>query len=134
MSDASGVYEVMIFSDMLARCRDILIPGTALFIYADAQEQNEEIRLTGQGVEVLEEALAAKIRTLGIHIEGSQPLETLKRMMEAEGAGPVQITLFAHIQDNIVEIPVKGRWAVPSHVLLALQNTPGFLSLQESAS
>lgn len=133
MSDATGVFEVMIFSDTLARNRDILVPGTALMVSLDAQEQNEEIRFTGQHIEVLEDALAAKIRTLGVHIEGSQPIEIIKRMMNEDGAGPVQITVFAHIANDIVEIPLKGRWSVPAHVLMSLQKTPGFLSLQESA-
>ncbi|NCO03281.1 MAG: DNA polymerase III subunit alpha [Alphaproteobacteria bacterium] len=133
MSDATGVFEVMIFSDTLARNRNILVPGTALMISLDAQEQNEEIRFTGQHIEVLEDALAAKIRTLGVHIEGSQPIDIIKRMMDEDGAGPVQITVFAHIADDIVEIPLKGRWSVPAHVLMSLQKTPGFLSLQESA-
>lgn len=132
-SDASGVYEIMIFSDTLTRCRDILVPGTALMISVDAQEKDEEIRYTGQYIEVLEDALAAKIRTLSVHIEGSQPLEIIKRMMDEDGPGPVQITLFAHVANDIVEIPLRGRWTVPAHALMALQKTPGFLSLQESA-
>lgn len=133
LSDATGVFEVMIFSDTLTRSRDILVPGTALMVSLDAQVQNEEIRFTGQHIEVLEDALAAKIRTLSIHIEGSQPLEIIKRMMDEDGVGPVQITLFAHVANDVVEIPVKGRWSVPAHVLMSLQKTPGFLSLQESA-
>ncbi|MEM9468786.1 MAG: DNA polymerase III subunit alpha [Pseudomonadota bacterium] len=133
LSDATGVYEIMIFSDTLSRTRDFLVPGTALMVSVDAQEQNEEIRFTGQHIDVLEEAMAAKIRTLSVHIEGSQPLETLKRMMDEEGPGPVQITLFAHVANDIVEIPIKGRWNIPAHVLMSLQKTPGFLSLQESA-
>jgi len=133
MSDASGVFEVMIFSDTLARNRDKLVPGTALMVSLDAQEQNEEIRYTGQHIDILEDALAAKIRTLGIHIEGAQPIEVIKRMIDEDGAGPVQITIFAHVNDNIVEMPLKGRWSVPAHVLMSLQKTPGFLSLQESA-
>lgn len=133
LSDATGVFEVMIFSDTLARSRDVLVPGTGLMVSLDAQVQNEEIRFTGQHIEVLEDALAAKIRTLSIHVEGSQPLEIIKRMMDEDGVGPVQITLFAHVDKDVVEIPVKGRWTVPAHVLMALQKTPGFLSLQESA-
>ena len=48
LSDATGVYEVMIFSETLARCRQFLEPGTALLLRVDAEMKDDEARFLGQ--------------------------------------------------------------------------------------
>ena len=66
LSDATGVFEVMIFSETLARCREYLEPGTALLVNVDADTREEEIRFLGQIIEPLEAAVADVFGTFSV--------------------------------------------------------------------
>ncbi len=55
LSDADGVYEVAFFSETYAQIRDKLIPGKAVFVSAALRADGEGYRLTGQGLEFLDQ-------------------------------------------------------------------------------
>ncbi len=132
LSDSTGVYEVMIFSDTLARCRDMLVPGTALMIDVDAEMRDEEIRYSGQRIQPLDEALAGKLRNLIIHIDATEPVQKIHDAIKGTGQGLVQITLHAHLPaGDVAEIALKGKWNVPSDLLRNLEKTAGFLKANE---
>lgn len=133
LSDATGVYEIMIFSDTLARCRNFLEPGTALLVSVDAEMREDDIRLTGQSIQPLEEAMAGKVRDLKIHIDASEPVQRLHDILQTAGQGPVKIHLYAHLSDgNIAEIDLKGRYAIPPEMMSVLQKSPGFIKYSEA--
>ena len=135
LSDASGVYEIMIFSDTLARCREFLEAGTALLVSVDAQKQNDEIRFTGQQIEPLEQALAGKVREMVIYIDASEPVERMHEMLAGAAQGAVKIKLMACIKDqgrdDIAEFELKGRYQIPPDMVSVLQKTPGFVKYSE---
>ena len=56
LSDASGSYEVTLFSEVLARARDLMVEGTAVLVTAEARLDGEMLRLTAQDMEGLEKA------------------------------------------------------------------------------
>jgi DNA polymerase-3 subunit alpha len=55
LSDADGIYEVAFFSEAYAQIRDKLVPGKAVFISASLRADGEGYRLTGQGMEYLDQ-------------------------------------------------------------------------------
>ena len=133
LSDATGVYEVMIFSETLARSREFLEPGTALLIQADAEMKNEELRFLGQIIEPLDEAMAGKVRELKIHVDASEAVKRMSDVLNTAGQGPVKIHLYAHLDDgNIAEFGIKGRYMIPPEMLSLLQKTPGYVKHSEA--
>lgn len=131
LSDSTGVYEVMIFSETLARSRDFLIPGTALLVHADAEMKDEELRFLGQVIEPLEEAMAGKVRELKIHIDASEAAQRLHDILVNAGQGLVKIHLYAHLKDYIAEMELKGRYNIPQDMMSLLQKTPGYVKHSE---
>ncbi|MEM7618290.1 MAG: OB-fold nucleic acid binding domain-containing protein, partial [Pseudomonadota bacterium] len=132
LSDATGVFEVMIFSDILAKYRDILEPGTALLVNVDADTREEEVRFTGQLIEPLDEAVASKVREVKIHIDAAAPLEHIKNGIQNAGQGNVKIHIYAHLDDGkVAEMEIKGRHNVPPELMSMLQKSPGFLKYSE---
>jgi len=120
ISDATGVFEVMIFSELLAACRDMLVAGTALSV-------------TGHRIEPLDEAVAKKLRDLKIHIDASEPVQRIYDALQISGDGNVKITIFAHTaSDHIAEISVRGLYTIPPDMMTVLQKTPGFLKFSEN--
>jgi DNA polymerase III subunit alpha len=58
LSDPTGQYEAICFSDTLAQARDLLEPGTSVLGRFEADVDGEEVRLRLQSVEVLDAAAA----------------------------------------------------------------------------
>ena len=58
LSDPTGHYEAVIFSEGLAEHRDLLEPGTAVLLFLSAEVQGDEVRARIQSAEPLDEAAA----------------------------------------------------------------------------
>ncbi len=132
ISDPSGVFEVMIFSDTLARTRGFLEPGTSLLVTADAEVNDDQLRLTGQDVKPLDAAVAHKLTEVRVHMDAPAPAAKVKELLAIEGAGAVKVFIYAHLPDGTqAEIAVSGRHAVSPAAIHAINRTPGILKVEE---
>jgi DNA polymerase-3 subunit alpha len=136
LSDSTGVYEVMIFSETLARSREFLVPGTGLLINADAEMKDEELRFLGQIIQPLDEAMANKVRSLKIHIDAAAPIQRMHDILKVDnpngGAGNVKIHLYAHLEEgHIAEMEIKGKYNIPQDMMSQLQKTAGYVKHSE---
>ncbi|MEM6810968.1 MAG: DNA polymerase III subunit alpha [Pseudomonadota bacterium] len=133
LSDATGVYEIMIFSDTLARARDHLEAGTALLVTVDGEVRDDELRFTGQIIEPLEDAVADKVRELHIHVDAGDPVQRIHDGLKIAGEGAVKVFIYAHLDNGyIAEIKLKGRHTIPPEMISVLQKSPGFIRHSES--
>ena len=133
LSDSTGVYEVMIFSETLAHSREFLVPGTALLINADAEMKDEELRFLGQIIQPLDEAMAGKVRELKIHVDATEPVQRMHDVLKISGSGNVKIHLYAHLEDgHIAELELAGKYNIPQDMVSMLQKTPGFIRYSEA--
>jgi len=132
MSDSTGVYEVMIFSDTLAQSRHLLEPGQSLLLSVDAESKEDQVRYTGQTIQLLDDAMAGKMRELQLHVIDNAPVQKLKELVEIEGKGPVRVQVFAHLPSGeIAEMHVRGRWNISPAAINAIRKVPGLQDLQE---
>lgn len=132
MSDATGVYEVMIFSETLSKSRHLLEPGNALLLTCDADIKDEQVRLLGQIIEPLDDKLASKLAELNVHIDAGAPVKKLYDLMQVEGQGSVKVSFYAHIDDGqVAEIALKGRWSLSPAAIAAIRSTPGVIRIAE---
>jgi DNA polymerase-3 subunit alpha len=132
MSDATGVYEVMIFSETISKSRQHLEPGNALLLTVDADVKDDQVRLLGQFIEPLDEKLASKLAELNVYIDAPAPARKIYDLLQIEGQGGVKITVFAHTAEgDVAEIGLKGRWAVSPAAISAIRSTPGVVRIAE---
>lgn len=132
LSDSSGVYELMIFSDTLARCRAHLEVGTPLMVTVDAEEREDEIRLTGQVIEPLDQAVAGKVKELIVEVEASEVVQRLHDSLEHASAGMVRVKLCAHLPDGVkANIELPKRYTLPSDLISQLQKSAGYVRHSE---
>ena len=81
-SDQSGAFELTVFSELLGSKRNLLEPGQAILVSADGRLDGEQVKLTAQTVEKLEDAVANA--AAGLRIELSDPD---RARAVAQGAG-----------------------------------------------
>ena len=98
LSDPSGHYEAVLFSEGLAQYRDLLEPGTAVLLFLTAEVQGEEVRARIQSVEPLDQAAAKMQKGLRVFLRDQAPIDGLVRRLEparaasASAAAPITPT------------------------------------------
>ena len=86
MSDASGSFEVTLFSEVLAGARELLEAGKPLVMKVEVQRREEDIRLTAARVELLDDVAAHAAAGLRIFMRDAAAVETLAAVFKEHGA------------------------------------------------
>ncbi|MGE4313677.1 MAG: DNA polymerase III subunit alpha [Pseudobdellovibrionaceae bacterium] len=133
ISDASGVYEGMMFSESLAAARDILEPGKSLLLTVDAEQREDQIRFTIQAAEALEISLDNKTAELRFALEHDKALPDLKSLLLPEnGEGGARIVIeMATSEGQEIALRLPGRYMFSADLRNALFRLPGVSDIRE---
>jgi DNA polymerase-3 subunit alpha len=132
LSDKSGVIEVVVFSELLASAREVLEPGTAVLVTADARTDGEGLRLTAQAVERLEDAAKEAFAVLKIVIAEPASLPDLKKTLSSGARGKGRVTIVVPVNpEQEVEIRLPGGYAISPDLAAAMRAVPGVAAVRE---
>src|SRR6516164_3979713 len=136
LSDPTGAYEAVIFSEGLAEHRHLLEPGTAVLLFLSAEVQGDEVRARIQSVEPLHAAAANLNTGLRVFLRSAAPLEGVAKRLETvprAGAtnrnGEVSMVLLLE-QGTEVEIKLPGRFKVSPQIASAIKAVPGVVQVE----
>jgi DNA polymerase-3 subunit alpha len=88
LSDPTGHFEAVLFSEGLAQYRDVLEPGAAVLLQLGAELQGEDVRARVLHAEPLDAAAAKTQKGLRIFLRDTKPLDSIvKRLQGPEAAG-----------------------------------------------
>jgi DNA polymerase-3 subunit alpha len=125
LSDQSGHFEAVIFSEGLQRLRDLLEAGKVLRLRLSATLDGDEVKARIEDAEPLEPLAAQQVWDIKLHMRDATPLETVARHLKEPGRGKVSIVLSPEDLDGDVEIALPGRYAVSPALIGALKAIPG---------
>ncbi len=134
LSDASGDFEVTFFSEALAAAKNLLEPGTSVLITAEASLFNDNVRLTAQSIQSLDEVAAKHAAGLRVWVDGPEPVADIQRIL-GQGKGgraDVAIVVRRSAMGREVEITLPGKFALTPAVREAIAMTPGVAELRET--
>jgi len=131
LSDATGLFEVTAFSEVLAVGRDMLEAGGPLLLTVDARLEDDQLRLTCQAVDSLDKAAAKAAAGLRIYIQDEAPLPALKTAVGGDGPGRSKIVVISRIGDREVEIGLKQSYSLSARTISTLRTIPGIVEVQE---
>jgi DNA polymerase-3 subunit alpha len=132
MSDATGMFEVTVFSEVLGRARDILEAGSNVLATCEARREGEGLRLTVQELVSLDEAVAHAAPGLKVAVEAESALEKLREIIKAAPRGKGEVSLVLSLGGGTeVEIGLPGRFAVPAVAVMELRALPGVTDVRE---
>ncbi|HEU5019422.1 MAG TPA: DNA polymerase III subunit alpha [Pseudolabrys sp.] len=134
LSDPTGAYEAVVFSEGLAEYRDLLEPGTAVLMFLSAEVQGDEVRARIQSAEPLDAAAANLHKGLRIFLRDDKPIEAVARRLEpsprpANGDGEVSVILLLE-QGTEVEVKLPGRFKVSPQIAGAIKAVPGVVQVE----
>ena len=87
LSDPTGHFEAVLFSEGLAQYRDVLEPGAAVLLQLGAELQGEDVRARVLHAEPLDAAAAKTQKGLRIFVRDTRPLESIAKRLQMPEPG-----------------------------------------------
>ncbi|HEY6257266.1 MAG TPA: DNA polymerase III subunit alpha [Xanthobacteraceae bacterium] len=137
LSDPSGHFEAVVFSEGLAQFRDVLEPGSALLLTLSAELQGDDVRARIQNAEPLDAAAAKLQKGLRVFLRDPAPIESVAKRLEgtaprsapAKSDGEVSMILMLD-QGTEVEVKLPGRFKVSPQIAGAIKAVPGVVAVE----
>ena len=132
LSDQSGHFEAIIFSEGLQRYRDILEPGAAVILMMQAGIEGEEVRARIGTAEPLDEAIAKHQKGMRIYLRDERPIPSVQQRLAARGEGEVSLVLILDEGAQEVEVKLPGKYLATPQIAGALRAVPGVVDVEIS--
>ena len=132
LSDATGVFEVTVFADLLATCRDALEVGKSLLIKANVQQEGDVVRGIAQSIDPLDAVILHLPATVEITVSSAAPLAGIRRILDEQPRGRSRVRLVYGLEaDTEVEIALADTFTLDPALPLRLKALPGVEDVQE---
>ena len=133
-SDATGSFEVTLFSEALTAARDLLKVGNSLLIDAVAQFDGDEgeAKFLASRFQPLEKAAASAVNRLRVYINSDAPLEPLKQILLGERKGRGRVEIIPRLPGyKKITLELKDKYEISPSIYQAIGAIPGVLDVQE---
>jgi DNA polymerase-3 subunit alpha len=136
LSDPTGHYEAVVFSEGLAQFRDLLEPGSAVLLTLSAELQGDDVRARIQMVEPLDQAAAKLAKGLRVFLRDETPIESVAKRLEGPPSGRAapdngEVALVLMLGEGTeVEVKLPGRFKVSPQIAGAIKAVPGVVAVE----
>ena len=132
MSDATGTYEVTVFSEVLSYCDSYLESNAPLLITVDVQTRQDITRLTAHMIEPLERAITDVTSGIKVFVETKEALPQLACIIEEHGVeGKARIDLVLNLDAQEVEMALPGTFTISPAIFSAIKAIPGVIDVRK---
>ncbi|MFC5068808.1 DNA polymerase III subunit alpha [Flaviflagellibacter deserti] len=128
LSDPTGHYEAIMFSEALAQYRDMLEPNQSIVVTLQASMEGEEVRARITGVQPLEDAASNLSRSLQVFLRDSKPADLVASRLQKGGESEVSFVMLVD-GGTEVEIKLPGKYRVSPPVAAAIKAVPGVMDV-----
>ncbi|KQT76485.1 DNA polymerase III subunit alpha [Methylobacterium sp. Leaf465] len=129
LSDQTGHFEAIIFSEGLGQYREILEPGRPLVLQLQANLEGEDVRARIMTAEPLDVAVARHQKGMRVYLQDERPIPSVQQRLQVRGEGEVSLIL---LLDGAREVEVKlpGRYQATPQIAGALRAVPGVVQVE----
>lgn len=129
LSDPTGSYEAVLFSEGLSEYRDLLEPGKSVVVLVSAEERPEGINIRIQSVESLDRVVSG-LKQIRVFLRDEAPLPSVEKHLAAKGEGEVSLVLLLEEGRREVEMRLPGRYKVTPQIASALRAVRGVVQVE----
>jgi DNA polymerase III subunit alpha len=123
---------VTLFADMLSQSRALFDAGQPLAVTVDVRSEEDNLRLTAQKVEPLDDVVAHAAAGLRVFLGEERALATLKSLMGREaGGGRGRVSVVLDLAEREVEIAIPGGFRVNPKIRAAVKSLPGIVDVHD---
>ncbi|MGE5269004.1 MAG: DNA polymerase III subunit alpha [Thiohalocapsa sp.] len=131
LSDATGVFEITVFSEVLSQTRGLLEGGQPLIVTVDVRREEESLRLTAQRIEPLDAVVAQAAAGLRVFVGAAEALPRLKSLIAREAGGRGRVTLVLDLPGREIELALPGGFRVDPRIRAAVKSLPGIVDVHD---
>jgi DNA polymerase III subunit alpha len=132
LSDQTGHFEAIVFSEGLQKYRDLLEPGRTVVVVLQAGLEGDEVRARIQSVDPLDEAVARYQKGMRIFLRDERPIVSVAERLKERGEGEISLVLILDSGDREVEVKLPGRYQASPQIVGAIRAVPGVVDVQMS--
>ncbi|MCO6390446.1 DNA polymerase III subunit alpha [Aliihoeflea aestuarii] len=130
LSDATGQYEAVLFSEMLAQYRDLLEPGKSVVVTVAAENRPEGVNLRVQTMQSLEDEACRVQKALRIFLRDPSPLAMLTGQLGQRGEGQVSFVVIREGGQGEIEVELPDRYRLSPQIASAMKAVPGVVDVE----
>ncbi|WP_306117921.1 MULTISPECIES: DNA polymerase III subunit alpha [unclassified Roseitalea] len=132
LSDATGQYEVVMFSETLQQYGDIAEPGRSFVVTVSVRHRDDgSMTLMVTSMNELDDADGGDgAHMLRVFMRDSAPAPSIARQLQPNGASPVSLIILKPDGGGEVEIELPGRYAVSAPVASAMKAIDGVVEVE----
>jgi len=128
-SDPTGMFEVMLFPEVLAASRPLLEAGKSLLITASAEWDGDELKLRAASILDLDQAAAQAGEGMTVRLADASSLGVLSKELSQRGRGRVSLIVPGTLGEEI-EIELKDKVAVTATLRSRIAALSGVASVE----
>ena len=130
LSDSTGQYEAVAFSEVLLANRHNLNPGQSVILVVSAEQREEGINIRIQSVQSLEEASSNGTSDLRIFMRHASPLDSITRHLGGKGKIGVSLVMMLDDLEREVEVRLPEKYDVSPSLASALRAVEGVVAVE----
>jgi DNA polymerase-3 subunit alpha len=130
LSDPSGMFEVMVFSEALANARAFLEVGRGILLRVVGDWVDDELKLRTIAVEDLDAAAAQAGEGLKIRLSDPAPIPAIARELKQPGKGLITLIVPGASDNQEVEIALPKRIQVNPQLKSTLSSLSGVIEIE----
>ena len=133
LSDSTGSFEVMLFSQTLEASRELLQVNSSVVVAVEARIEDDTPKMVAQSVSSLQMVVAAASAGLRIVVDNDEPLPEIGEVLSKGigGNGMVHLILGLEQPSRTVELTLDRRYAITPQIRDTLDSVPGILAIEE---
>ncbi|MFH1803408.1 MAG: DNA polymerase III subunit alpha [Pseudomonadota bacterium] len=125
-SDATGAFEVAFWAEAWAAYKELITSGKPLLLVVVAETRDGQLRIQGQKVEDLENAVSGAAEGMRIRLSKSDPLSEISEMLAKTGKGRGLVNISSVCPDGrIAEIELGDTFKVGPSLIGVIGAIPG---------
>ena len=130
LSDPTGQFEIVVFSEVLGQARQLMEPGNAVVVHVEIERIGEEVKLRAQAVRSVDDTVKDTGAGLKVFVEEEGSLEAVKSRLAEKGKGLVSLVLMCK-GGREVELRLKDRYRVTPQIRGAIKSVPGVVGVRD---
>ena len=132
LTDADGPFEITIFSNLLSRVREKIIPGISVILDLEVQREKNNQRLLTTSITPIDDFLSQTLSKMKIYIEDIKAVKNLKSRLKRNGTSEVSIC-FLSVSDKVhkIELSLGNNFYLDSTILNSIKDISGVSKIEE---
>ena len=132
LTDENNQFEITLFSDILFKVRNFLIPGLSIIAEVETQRNDNNLRLLTIDLFPLEELMKKNINVLKVYVNNPETILKIRDRVEDKGNSKILVQILMNGKDKYqTELKLGNNFIVNPSIKASIKEIEGVLKIEE---